>query len=99
MNATPSVWVKPRRHLLALLAASLLATAPACYSDSTRLAQLEAAQQQQARELADVKQQLADKEDEVAQLEQCVDDLEGTVYEDADSVAVDEERPAGPVTL
>ena len=72
---------------------------PACHSDAARLAQLEAAQQQQARELAALKLQLADKEDEVAQLEQCVDDLEGTVYEDPDSVATDEERPAGPLAL
>ena len=94
----PSVWLKPRRHLLALLATSLLAL-PACQSDAARLAQLEATQQQQARELADLRQQLADKDNEVAQLEQCVDNLEGSVYEDPDSVATDEERPAGSVAL
>ena len=99
MNPSPLDWVNCRRSFTALLAASLLAAAPACQSDSARLAQLEAAQQQQARELADLKLQLADKEDEVARLEQCVDDLEGTVYEDPDSVATDEERPTGPLVL
>ena len=72
---------------------------PACQPGQQRLAQLEATQRQQAREIAALKQQLADKEDEVAQLETCVDDLENTVYEDPDSVATDEERPAGPVAL
>ena len=95
----PSVWVKPRCHLLALLVAGLLLALPACQPDAARLVQLEATQQQQARELASLRQQLADKDDEVAQLEQCVDDLEGTVYEDPDSVATDEERPAGSVAL
>ena len=96
MNASAFQWAGGGRA--GLLAAALLLV-PGCHSDSTRLAQLEAAQQQQARELVTLREQLADKEDEVAQLEQCVDDLEGTVYEDTDSVAVDEERPAGPVTL
>ena len=72
---------------------------PACQPGQARLAQLEATQQQQAREIAALKQQLADKEEEVAQLETCVDDLENAVYEDSDSVATDEERPAGPVVL
>ena len=99
MNAFLSVWLKCRRGVAALLAAGLLAALPACQSDSARLAQLEASQQQQARELAELRQQLATKEEEVAQLEECVDDLEGTVYEDPDSVATDEERAAGPVAL
>jgi len=76
-----------------------MAVLPACQSGQARLARLEATQQQQAREIAVLKQQLADKEEEVAQLETCVDDLENTVYEDEDSVAYDEERPAGPVAL
>ncbi|MDQ2770119.1 MAG: hypothetical protein M3Y54_06425 [Bacteroidota bacterium] len=99
MNPSPSVWGNHRSSLLILLAAGLLAALPACQSDAARLEQLEATQQQQTRELAKLRQQLADKDDEVAQLEQCVDDLEGTVYEDPDSVATDEERAAGPVAL
>ena len=81
------------------LTAALFATLPACQPGQARLAQLEAAQQQQAREIAALRQQLADKEEEVAQLETCVVDLESAVYEDPDSVATDEERPAGPVAL
>lgn len=77
----------------------LALTLPACQPGQARLARLEATQQQQAREIAALKQQLADKEEEVAQLETCVDDLENTVYDDQDSVAYDEERPAGPVAL
>ncbi|MCI1186793.1 hypothetical protein MON38_05135 [Hymenobacter sp. DH14] len=84
---------------LSLLAAALVVVLPACQPGQARLAQLEAAQQQQAREIAALKQQLAEREEEVAQLETCVDDLENTVYEDEDSVAYDEERPAGPVAL
>jgi uncharacterized coiled-coil protein SlyX len=95
MRASSFVWLTPR----ALLAAALLLAAPACQPGQARLAQLEATQQQQAREIVALKQQLADKEDEVAQLETCVDDLENTVYDDPDSVAYDEERPAGPVAL
>ena len=72
---------------------------PACQSGPARLEQLEATQREQAREIAGLKRQLADKEDEVAQLETCVDDLENAVYDDPDSVATDEERPAGPVAL
>ena len=72
---------------------------PACQPGQARLAQLEAAQQQQAREIAALRQQLADREEEVSQLETCIDDLENTVYEDQDSVAYDEERPTGPVAL
>lgn len=79
--------------------AALALLLPACQPGQARLAQLEATQQQQAREIAALKQQLADREEEVAQLETCVDDLESTVYEDEDSVAYDEERPAGPVAL
>ena len=68
---------------------------PACQADQQRLARLEAGQQQQTRELARLRQQLAEKEDEVAELETCVDDLESAVYEDGDSTAYDEaERPA-----
>lgn len=84
---------------LSLLGAAFAMALPACQPGQARLAQLEATQQQQARELAALKQQLADREEEVAQLETCVDDLENTVYEDEDSVAYDEERPAGPVAL
>ena len=72
---------------------------PACQPGQARLAQLEATQQQQARDIAVLRQQLADKEAAVAQLETCVDDLENTVYDDSDSVATDEDRPAGPVAL
>ena len=81
------------------LAVALLATLPACQPGQARLAQLEATQQQQAREIAALRQQLTDKEEEVAQLETCVDDLENAVYDDPDSVATDEGRPAGPVAL
>ncbi len=78
----------------ALLAALALAL-PACQADQQRLARLEAGQQQQTRELARLRQQLADKEEEVAELETCVDDLESVVYEDGDSTAYDEpERPS-----
>ncbi|MDB5236574.1 MAG: hypothetical protein JWR44_3567 [Hymenobacter sp.] len=62
----------------------------ACESSPERLARLEAVQQAQARELADLRQQLAEKEDEVAQLETCVDDLESAVYED-DSTTYEED--------
>jgi uncharacterized coiled-coil protein SlyX len=66
---------------------------PACQQQ--RLARLEAVQQQQARELVRLRQQLAEREEEVAQLETCVDDLESAVYDDGDSTAYDEpERPA-----
>ena len=82
-----------------LFAAALIAAFSACEPGQGRLAQLEATQREQAREIAVLKQQLVDKEDEVAQLETCVDDLENAVYDDPDSVAIDEERPAGPVAL
>src|SRR6476469_5296581 len=88
-------WEARRGILAAVLAAAL----PACQPGQARLAQLEATQQQQAREIAALRQQLADREEEVAQLETCVDDLENTVYDDQDSVAVDEVRPQGPVAL
>ena len=42
--------------------ATLALTLPACQPGQARLAQLEATQQQQAREIATLKQQLADKE-------------------------------------
>ena len=82
-----------------LLAAVLAVALPACQPGQAGLAQLEAIQQQQARDIAVLRQQLADKEAAVAQLETCVDDLENTVYDDSDSVATDEDRPAGPVAL
>ena len=80
----------------AALLAGLALALPACQADQQRLAQLEAGQQQQARELARLRQQLSDKEAEVAELETCVDDLESAVYEDEDSTAYDDEpdRPA-----
>jgi septal ring factor EnvC (AmiA/AmiB activator) len=69
---------------------------PACQADQQRLAQLEATQQQQARELATLRRQLAEKEEEVAQLETCVDDLENAVYEDeGDSAAYDDDEAGG----
>jgi uncharacterized coiled-coil protein SlyX len=83
----------------ALLAVALLVALPACQPGQSRLAQLEATQQQQAREIATLRQQLAAKEEKVEQLENCVGDLENAVYDDQDSTAYDEERPAGPVTL
>lgn len=82
-----------------LLVAAFLLVLPACQPGQARLAQLEATQQQQAREIAGLKQRLADKEAEVTQLETCVDELESAVYEEPDSVAYDEQRPAGPVAL
>ena len=82
-----------------LFAAALTAALPACQPGQARLARLEATQQQQARELAGLRQQLADKETEVAQLETCVDELENAVYDDPDSVVDDEQRPAGSVAL
>ena len=71
----------------------------ACQSGQTRLDRLEAVQQQQARELAHLHQQLADKEEAVARLETCVDDLENAVYEDVDSVAYDEALRPGTAQL
>lgn len=82
-----------------LLAAALVAALPACQPGQARLARLEATQQQQARELARLRQQLADKEAQVAQLETCVDELENAVYDDSDLTDDDEQRPAGPVAL
>ena len=67
----------------------LAACAAACQPQQQRLERLEAAQQQQARELAGLKQVLAERDAEVAELEACVDDLEGAVYE-PDSAAYDE---------
>lgn len=80
----------------AALLAGLALLLPACQADQQRLARLEAVQQQQAHELARLRQQLAAKEEEVAQLETCVDDLESAVYENEDSTAYDDEpdRPA-----
>ncbi|UOQ98904.1 hypothetical protein MUN81_05290 [Hymenobacter sp. 5317J-9] len=70
---------------------------PAC--QDPRLARLEAVQQQQAHELARLRQQLAEREEEVQQLETCVDDLESTVYADEDSAAYDEEPDRPSTTL
>ena len=95
MKTSSSTWTAHR----CLLATALLAALPACQPGQARLAQLEATQQQQAREIAALKQQLATREEAVAQLETCVDDLENTVYDGQDSVAYDEEQPAGPVAL
>ncbi|MBJ6108628.1 hypothetical protein JAO73_06395 [Hymenobacter sp. BT523] len=78
-------------------AALVLAVAlalPAC--QDPRLARLEAVQQQQARELARLRQQLAERDEEVQQLENCVDDLESTVY--ADDSTADDEEPSRPST-
>ena len=78
-----------------LLAAGLAVVClPACQAEQQRLDQLEAVQQQQARELTSLRRALAEKEEEVAQLETCVDDLENAVYQDEDSTAyADEDRP------
>ena len=75
----------------AVLLFALALALPACQADQQRLARLEAVQQQQARELARLRQQLAEKEEEVAELETCVDDLESAVYENEDSAAYDDE--------
>ncbi|MDB5267696.1 MAG: hypothetical protein JWP58_736 [Hymenobacter sp.] len=87
MKLPPTFAPARRAVLLAALALAL----PACQADQQRLARLEATQQQQAQELAHLRQQLADKEEEVAELETCVDDLESAVYEDRDSTAYDDE--------
>ena len=84
-----------RLALWAVLALSL----SACQTDPQRLARLEAVQQQQARELAALRQQLAAKEEEIAQLETCVDDLENAVYADEDSTAYDDDRRPGLTQL
>ena len=76
-----------------LLGATLLAL-PACQQQ--RLEQLEAAQQEQARELAQLRETLAERDEEVARLETCVDDLEGAVYEDEDDSTAPADEP--PVT-
>lgn len=88
---------------LSALAASalglLVLTLPACQTDPQRLARLEAVQQEQARELADLREQLAAKEAEVAQLETCVSDLENAVYEPEDSTAYDDDPRPGLTQL
>ena len=86
MNVRVLPLMSRARHRL-LAAALVLMVLPACQQQ--RLARLEAAQQQQARELLQLKQALAERDEDVAQLEACVDELEGTVYE-ADSAAVGE---------
>jgi uncharacterized coiled-coil protein SlyX len=92
--------MKNQRLLFArLIAAWWLLALPACQADQQRLARLEATQQQQARELAALRQQLAEKEEEVAQLETCVDDLENAVYEDeGDDVPYDRDDNGRPGT-
>jgi septal ring factor EnvC (AmiA/AmiB activator) len=82
-----------------VLLAALVLALPACQTDPQRLARLEAVQQEQARELVALRQQLADKEEEVAQLETCVNDLENAVYEDEDSTAYDEDHRPGLTQL
>lgn len=77
-----------------VLLAGLAVVLPACQADQQRLARLEAVQQQQTRELARLRQQLATKEEEVAQLETCVDDLESAVYEDSTAYDDEPDRPA-----
>ena len=91
-----SILLFVRRGVLAL---GLALTLPACQADQQRLERLEAVQQQQARELAYLRQQLAEKQEEVAQLEDCVDDLENAVYEDEDSTADDEAGRSGLTQL
>ena len=66
---------------------------PACQQ---RLDRLEAVQQQQAHELAALRQQLAEKEAEVAELEDCVDELESAVYPAEDSTAYADAAPTRP---
>lgn len=95
MTTLRPAFILCRGTLVAVLALAL----SACQTDPQRLARLEATQQQQARELADLRQQLAQKEAEVAQLETCVDDLENAVYEDEDSTAYDDDRRPGLTQL
>ena len=73
--------------------AVLVVAAPACQPSAERLARLEAVQQQQAGELAALRQELADKEEEVAQLETCVDELESVVYEEDSTAYEDDSAP------
>ncbi|MFD2721230.1 hypothetical protein ACFST9_21120 [Hymenobacter monticola] len=87
-----------RPFFFCLIAGGGLLALPACQADQQRLAQLEAIQQQQARELAALRQQLAEKEEEVAQLETCVDDLENAVYEDEGDSGVDSGEDGPPQT-
>jgi uncharacterized coiled-coil protein SlyX len=91
--------MKPLRPAFICCLALLALTLPGCQTDSQRLARLEAIQEQQARELADLRQQVAEKEEEVAQLETCVNDLENAVYEDDDSTAYDDDGRPVPLQL
>jgi hypothetical protein len=59
MKTSSFAWVACQ----SLLAAALVAALPGCQPGQARLAQLEAPQQQQAREIAALKQQLAAKEE------------------------------------
>ena len=95
MKSVRPAFIRYSGMLLAVLALTL----PACHTDAQRLARLETVQEQQARELADLRQQLAEKEEEVAQLETCVDDLENAVYEDEDSTAYDDDSRPGLTQL
>jgi cell division protein FtsB len=87
------------KSLLPVLISCLALALSACQTESQRLARLEATQEQQARDLADLRRQLAAKEEEVAQLETCVSDLENAVYEDEDSTAYDDDRRPGLTQL
>ncbi|GAB3582204.1 hypothetical protein [Hymenobacter daeguensis] len=91
--------MKPVRSAFLRCLAVLALVLPACQTEPQRLARLEAVQEQQARELADLRQQLAEKEEEVTQLETCVSDLESAVYEDEDSTAYDDDRRPGLTQL
>ncbi|MBO2009865.1 hypothetical protein [Hymenobacter negativus] len=95
MKTRRSAFILCESALLVALALAL----PACQTDPQRLARLEAAQQEQARELASLRQRLAEKEAEVAQLETCVNDLENAVYEDEDSTAYDDDYRPGLTQL
>ena len=80
-NFTPMIVRVPPFSLRTGLGLLLALVLPAC-QPQPRLEQLEAAQQQQARELTRLKQTLAERDEEIARLEDCVDDLESAVYED-----------------
>ena len=91
MKAFRSAWI--RWGWVAALAL------PACQPSPQRLEQLEAVQQQQARELARLRQTLAERDEEIAQLEDCVDNLESAVYEDEDSTAYEDDGARRSVQL
>ena len=64
-----------------VVAVALTCGVVACQPRQPRLEQLEATQQQQVRELADLRQAVAERDEKIAQLSECVDNLEGAVYE------------------